>query len=78
MEMKNAEFNNRIRDLIKESGCDCTIDGMGYGEGNIEGLVMLILEEVEGVIDDSDPSAKCIRHEPYRTIIKNIFEHFGL
>ena len=38
-------MNERIRELIKQHGVDITIDGMGYGEGNIEGLAELIVRE---------------------------------
>ena len=36
-------MNKRIRLLAEQAGC--SIDGMGYGEGNIEGLVELIVRE---------------------------------
>lgn len=38
-------MNERIRELIKQHGINITIDGLGYGEGNIEGLVEMILKE---------------------------------
>lgn len=36
-------MNQRIRELALQAGC--SIDGMGYGEGNIEGLAELIVRE---------------------------------
>ena len=38
-------MNERIRELIKQHDVDITIDGMGYGEGNIEDLIKLIIRE---------------------------------
>jgi hypothetical protein len=37
--------NNKIRELIKKHDINITIDGLGYGEGNVESLVKLIVEE---------------------------------
>ena len=33
---------------------DCTIDGMGYGEGNLEYFAKLIMEECANVCNDFD------------------------
>lgn len=38
----------------------------------------LIVEECIDVVLSSDPSPKMIVHEPYRTIMNNIVEHFGV
>lgn len=38
----------------------------------------LIIDECLDVIIDSDPSSKMIMNEPYRTIIENVKEHFGV
>lgn len=38
-------MNERIRELVKQHSVDITIDDMGYGEGNIEGLIELIVRE---------------------------------
>ena len=43
-----------------------------------EFLTELILDECCNVIIDSDPSPKMILHEPYRTIMDNLINHFGL
>jgi hypothetical protein len=36
-------MNERIRELAKEA--NCIIDGMGYGEGNLEKFAELIVKE---------------------------------
>lgn len=38
-------MNERLRELIKQHGVNITIDGLGYGEGNVEGLAELIVRE---------------------------------
>ena len=37
-------MNNKINELAERA--DCTIDGLGYGEGNIEKFAQLIIKEV--------------------------------
>ena len=79
MELRNNKINSKIRELIEQDeDCDCSLDYMGFGEGYVEGVVRLVLNEVERIIDESDPSPKCVRHEPYRTIIRNIHDEFGV
>ena len=60
-------MNEKIKQLAEQS--DCTIDGMGYGEGNIEYLIELIVREC------------IIEYNKYSTVdfatIK-IKEHFGI
>lgn len=36
-------MNERIKELAEQAGC--TIDGMGYGEGNVEKFAELIVRE---------------------------------
>jgi hypothetical protein len=36
---------DRLKGLIKQHDINITIDGLGYGEGNVESLVDLIVEE---------------------------------
>jgi hypothetical protein len=48
-------MNERIRELAKQHGLDITIDGMGYGEGNIEGLAELIVRECADIADIAEP-----------------------
>lgn len=43
-------MNERIRELIKQHSINITIDGLGYGEGNVESLVELIVRECAGLI----------------------------
>ena len=38
-------MNDRIKELIKQHGINITIDGLGYGEGNVERLAELIIKE---------------------------------
>ena len=45
-------MNERIRELAKQHGVNITIDGLGYGEGNIEGLAELIVRECARALDD--------------------------
>jgi hypothetical protein len=40
-------MNERIQELAEKS--DCSIDGMGYGEGNLEKFAELIVEECNKV-----------------------------
>lgn len=35
----------RLKELAEQHDINITIDGLGYGEGNIEGLVELIVRE---------------------------------
>lgn len=48
-------MNKRIKELAKQAGC--TIDGMGYGEGNVEKFAELIIRECIGCCEQviSDP-----------------------
>lgn len=60
-------MNEKIKQLTEQA--DCTIDGMGYGEGNIEYLIELVVRE-------------CItEYNKYSTVdfatIK-VKEHFGI
>ena len=43
-------MNERIRELAEQAGC--SIDGMGYGEGNVEKFAELIVKECVTTIDD--------------------------
>ena len=42
-------MNERIRELAEQAGC--SIDGMGYGEGNIEKFAELIVKECANYLD---------------------------
>jgi hypothetical protein len=58
-------MNERIRDLAKQNNIDITIDGMGFGEGDVEGLVKLIVRECAEI---------CLEANDH----KNILRHFGV
>lgn len=47
-------MNDQIRKLAKRHDVDITIDGMGYGEGNIEGLAELIVRECASIYSKID------------------------
>ena len=42
-------MNERIQKLAEQAGC--SIDGMGYGEGNVEKFAELIVRECADVAD---------------------------
>lgn len=41
-------MNERIQKLAKEA--NCSIDGMGYGEGNLENFAELIIRECADIL----------------------------
>ena len=43
-------MNERIKELIKQHGINITIDGLGYGEGNVEGLAELIVKKFDDIL----------------------------
>ena len=65
-------MNERIKKLAEQAGCG--IDGMGYGEGNIEGLAELIVQECGIVADkwvDDEDNGKNLVSEKLK-------QHFGV
>lgn len=50
---KYVKLNERIEQLAKESGC--SIDKLGYGEGNLEKFAELIVKECGQVLESYDP-----------------------
>ena len=70
-------MNERIRELAKQ--VNCTIDGMGYGEGNIEGLAELIVREcaniVEGFTIEQEVALDDYEEYEASAVLK---EHFGV
>ena len=42
-------MNERIRELAEQAGC--SIDGMGYGEGNVEKFAKLIVRECSSYVE---------------------------
>jgi hypothetical protein len=65
-----AEKAGFMDSLFSESGDDC--------ETEIKAFAELIVNECCDVVINSDPSPKMILQEPYRTIMINIQEHFGV
>ena len=63
-------MNERIKELAEQAGC--TIDGMGYGEGNVEKFAELIVRECVEVCNSCSPWAGP------DGISKEIKEHFGV
>ena len=47
-------MNERIRELAKQNNIDITIDGMGFGEGDVEGFAELIVLECCEAMQDED------------------------
>lgn len=84
-------MNERIKQLADEAE-KYALDNVGKGHYGIEDLIYqfqfvdtkmakfaeLIVRECMEVVLDSDPSPKMIAHEPYRTIMNNIQEYFGV
>ena len=59
-------MNERIRELAEQAGC--SIDGTGYGEGNVEGLAELIVRECAKVLFKKTGPKSAL----------NVLEHFGV
>ena len=70
----------KIRELAEQSGC--TIDNLGYGEGNLEKFAELIVRECLGCCEQvtSDPVPKSVDTwlNGGEQCIQEIKEHFGL
>jgi hypothetical protein len=65
-------MNERIQELAKQS--DCSIDGMGYGEGNLEKFAELIVREcIEQVITGPNGPAHYAMEAALR-----VKKHFGI
>jgi len=75
-------MNERIRELMVQA--IHAVDGIDNPETHrmyipdvfAEKFVELIVEDCMDVVIKSDTSPKTILHEPYRTIVNNITEHF--
>lgn len=66
---ENVKVNEQVERLAKESGC--TIDKLGYGEGNLEKFALLIVRECCEV-------AHCNFHVDGLTLGTILKEHFGV
>ena len=72
-------MNERIKELIKQHGINITIDGLGYGEGNVEGLAELIVRECAQLARDTDlEDIEGGDSEVLRAAKRQILEHFGV
>jgi hypothetical protein len=60
-------MNERIRELAEQAGC--SIDGMGFGEGDVEGLAELIVQECMNATRGASTGLDAFN---------NIKEHFGV
>ena len=73
-------MNKRIRKLAEQA--NCSIDGMGYGEGNIEKFAELIVKECIGcceqVISDPVPESVDTWLNGGSQCIDEIKLHFGV
>jgi hypothetical protein len=74
-------MNKNIRKIMDESSLYAVSDNSSMLFENwksryTEKLVELIITEVESIIIESDDSPKMVLHEPYKTIINRIEEHF--
>lgn len=70
-------MNEKIKEIMKE----CYVPLVERLDDNVydmEKFAELIIQECIDVVLDSDTSPKMIVHEPYRTIMNNIVEHFGI
>jgi hypothetical protein len=78
--------SSKINELAERA--DCTIDGLGYGEGNIEKFAEKIIQECIDVINNdikynqlilhNDTSYKIHNMASLTCVIGKIKQHFGL
>jgi hypothetical protein len=72
--------NEKIKELAKQHNIDITVDGMGFGEGNIEALAELIVRECAKIALKSGNvtnKTEIAKGEAER-IYNKINEHFGI
>ena len=73
-------MNERIRELAKQAGC--SIDGMGYGEGNVEKFAELIVRECNTAVLEVPCYYKDYRSQIEESVINDcaraVLEHFGV
>ena len=60
----------RIKELAEQAGC--SIDGMGYGEGNVEKFAELIVKECAGV------ELYWLSEQDRKAVAEKIKQHFGV
>jgi hypothetical protein len=77
-------MNDKIKKLAEQAGCTYTMNNAITTKHNglpidvMEKFAELIVEECIEVVVKSDFSLKPILREPYKTIMNNIVEHFGI
>ena len=68
-------MNPRIKNLAEQAGC--SIDGMGYGEGNVEKFAELIVRECMNVArQQRDPGN--LNYKPSERFVEDLRQHFGV
>lgn len=73
----------KIRQLAEQANVFMANEGHpGYeycpNEKEVEKFAQMIIDECCDVVIDCDKSPKMILHEPYRSILNKIQEHFGV
>ena len=71
-------MNDKIKKLAEQAGLEMCGCGCNTPTRQSAKFAKLIINECCDVVINSDPSPKMILHEPYRTIMNNIQEHFGV
>lgn len=80
-------MNERIKELAIKSGAFCEDEFERLISWGVEGTELtdevqkfaeLIIQECIDVVVESDPSPKMVFNEPYRSVVENIKEHFGV
>ena len=68
-------MNQRIQELAEQAGC--SIDGMGYGEGNVEKFAELIVRECMNVARQQRNPAN-LNYKPSERFVEDLRQHFGV
>lgn len=69
-------MNSRLMELAEQVE-ECSIDKLGFGEGNIEGLVRLVILECAYVcLQQRDPPN--LNYKPSEKFAEAIKQHFGV
>jgi hypothetical protein len=51
--LDSIDVNPKIKELAEQSGC--TIDRLGFGEGNLEKFAELIVKECLSIVENNNP-----------------------
>ena len=72
-------MDEKIKELARKAGLEDQVTPFDeFDNLELQAFAELIIEECIDVVSASDPSPKTIVHEPYRAIMNNIVEHFGI